>query len=93
MWKNLAKFVLKNRLLLLILLFAITVVMALFASKVKLSYEFAKAIPANNPKYLDYVSFKKKFGDDGNLLVIGVQTNRFFEKNNFEKYQQLHNNL
>jgi predicted RND superfamily exporter protein len=93
MWKNLAKFVLKNRLLLLILLFAITVVMALFASKVKLSYEFAKAIPANNPKYLDYVSFKKKFGDDGNLLVIGVQTNHFFEKNNFEKYQQLHNNL
>ena len=93
MWKSLAKFVLRNRLLLLILLFASTAVMAFFAGKIKLSYEFAKAIPADNPKYKDYISFKKKFGDDGNLLVIGVQTNHFFEKNNFETYTQLHNDL
>ena len=93
MWKSLAKFVLKNRLLLLILLFASTAVMAFFAGKIKLSYEFAKAIPVDNPKYKDYLSFKEKFGDDGNLLVIGVQTNHFFEKNNFETYRQLHNDL
>jgi len=93
MWKSLAKFVLKNRLLLLILLFAATAVMAFFASKIKLSYEFAKAIPVDNPKYKDYLSFKEKFGDDGNLLVIGVQTNHFFEKNNFQSYTQLHNDL
>ena len=79
MWKRLAKFVLKNRLLLLILLFASTAVMAFFASKIKLSYEFSKAIPVDNPKYQDYLSFKEKFGDDGNVLVIGVQTDHFFE--------------
>jgi uncharacterized protein len=93
MWKRLAKFVLKNRLLLLILLFASTAVMAFFAAKIKLSYEFAKAIPIDNPKYKDYLSFKEKFGDDGNLLVIGVQTTHFFEKNNFETYTQLYNDL
>ncbi|MEP6926201.1 MAG: MMPL family transporter [Ginsengibacter sp.] len=93
MWKSLAKFVLKSRLVLLILLFASTAVMAFFASKIKLSYEFAKAIPVDNPKYRDYLSFKEKFGDDGNLLVIGVQTNDFFEKNNFETYTQLYNDL
>jgi predicted RND superfamily exporter protein len=93
MWKSLAKFVLKNRLLLLILLFASSAVMAFFASKIKLSYEFAKAIPVDNPKYKDYLSFKEKFGDDGNLLVIGVQTDHFFEKNYFETYKQLHNDL
>src|SRR5664279_3451016 len=93
MWKSLAKFVLKNRLLLLIVLFASTAVMAFFAGKIKLSYEFAKAIPVDNPKYKDYLSFKEKFGDDGNLLVIGVQTNHFFEKNNFDTYTQLHNDL
>ena len=93
MWKSLAKFVLKNRLLLLILLFASTALMAFFASKIKLSYEFAKAIPVDNPKYKDYLSFKEKFGDDGNLLVIGVQTDHFFEKNNFQAYTHLNNDL
>src|SRR5664279_1177763 len=93
MWRRLAQFVLKNRLLLLILLFASTAVMAFFAVKIKLSYEFSKAITTDNPKYKDYLSFKNKFGDDGNLLVIGVQTDHFFEQNNFLAYTQLHNDL
>jgi uncharacterized protein len=78
MWKILANFVLKYRLVLLILMLALTSVMGYYASKVKLSYEFAKAIPVDNPKYQEYLSFKNKFGDDGNLLVIAVQTDSFF---------------
>jgi predicted RND superfamily exporter protein len=93
MWKHLAKFVLKNRLVLLILLLACTIVMAFCASNIKLNYEFSNAIPADNPKYKDYISFKNKFGDDGNLLVIGVQTDKFFEINNFESYRTLTNDL
>lgn len=90
MWQRLAQFVLKNRLLLLLVLFAATAVMAFFASKAKLSYEFSKAIPTDNPKYKDYLSFKQKFGDDGNLLVIGVQTDKLFEQNVFTAYTRLH---
>ncbi len=93
MWKRLAKFVLKNRIILLILLFACTGVMAFFAAKIKLSYEFSKAIPIDNPKYQDYLSFKNKFGDDGNLLVIGVQTDSFFGINNFKSFRDLNNDL
>ncbi|MEO8416401.1 MAG: MMPL family transporter [Ginsengibacter sp.] len=93
MWKRLAQFVLKNRLVLLTLLFVCTGLMAFYASKVKLSYEFSKAIPTDNSKYQDYLSFKKKFGDDGNLLVIGVQTGRFFELKNFESFKVLNNDL
>jgi predicted RND superfamily exporter protein len=86
MWQRLAKFVLKNRLVLLILLFACTGLMAFYASKIKLSYEFSKAIPTDNPKYQEYLSFKKKFGDDGTLLVIGVQTDSFFQLNNLNSF-------
>ena len=93
MWKRLAKFVLKNRLLLLILLFVVTAVMAFFASKIKLSYEFSKAVPLDNPKYQDYLSFKSKFGDDGNVLVVGVQTDQFFKIKNFEAFRTLNNEL
>ncbi|MEO6219933.1 MAG: MMPL family transporter, partial [Ginsengibacter sp.] len=93
MWKRLAKFVLENKFLLLIVLLAVTIAMAFFASKIKLSYEFAKAIPVDNPKYKDYLAFKEKFGDDGNLLVIGIQTDSFFLLNNFAAYQELNTSL
>ncbi|MEP7232554.1 MAG: MMPL family transporter [Ginsengibacter sp.] len=93
MWKRLATFVLENKFSLLIALLAVTIVMAFFASKIKLSYEFSKAIPVDNSKYKDYLEFKKKFGDDGNLLVIGVQTDNFFSLNNFAAYQELNSNL
>jgi predicted RND superfamily exporter protein len=93
MWKRLAKFVLKNRLALLIILMACTGLMAFYASKIKLSYEFSKAIPTDNPKYKDYLSFKEKFGDDGNLLVIGIQSDSFFVLNNFLAYRELNASL
>lgn len=93
MWKRLAKFVLKFRLALLVILLAATGIMAYFASKVKISYEFAKAIPTDNPKYQQYLSFREKFGEDGNLLVIGVQTDKFFNLNTFNAFSKLANEL
>lgn len=62
---------------LLFLLLAISVLMGFYASKVKLSYEFSKAIPTNNAKYKEYLGFKDKFGEDGNILVAGIQTDSF----------------
>ncbi|HEY5370305.1 MAG TPA: MMPL family transporter [Hanamia sp.] len=93
MWQHLAKLVLKNRLILLICLLVATLIMAFFASRIQLSYEFNNAIPVDNPKYEDYLSFRKKFGDDGNVLVIGVQTKDFFQLKNFTAFQKLNNGL
>jgi len=93
MWRRLATFVLKNRLVLLIILLAATGFMAYYAGKIKLSYEFSKAIPTDNPKYRQYLSFKSKFGDDGNLLVIGVQTVHFFDLPHFEGFRALTDSL
>jgi hypothetical protein len=45
MWQFLGQFILKYRLLLLLILLALTSFMAYHASKVELSYEFARAIP------------------------------------------------
>lgn len=93
MWIRLAKFVLQYRLPLLIILFSVTGVMAFFAGKVTLSYEFARAIPSENLKYKEYLLFKKKFGDDGNLLVIGVQDTNLFKLNNFKAFADLNKDL
>jgi predicted RND superfamily exporter protein len=93
MWQRLGNLVIKYRLGLLILLVAITGLMGYFTTKVKLSYEFARAIPIDNPKYKEYVSFQQKFGDDGNMLVVGIQTDKLFQLDVFNDYKTLHNEL
>jgi predicted RND superfamily exporter protein len=86
MWESLARLVLKFRLFLLLFLLAATGFMAYHASRVKLSYDFNSSIPTDNPKYIANLNFRKQFGDDGNLLVVGVQTDKLFEKEIFSGY-------
>ncbi|QJB41240.1 MMPL family transporter [Chitinophaga oryzae] len=93
MWQRLAGFVLKFRLPLLLLLLVATGVMAYFASKVQMSYDYVATIPHDNPKFLEYQEFKKKFGGDGNMLVLGVQTDKFFQADFFRDYLQLNHDL
>jgi uncharacterized protein len=89
MWEKIARFVLKNKITLLLLLAAATVFMGWHASKVQLSYEFVKAIPTDNPKYKDYQQFIKQFGEDGNMLVIGMVSNDLFGKESFFDYKSM----
>ncbi|HWR32197.1 MAG TPA: efflux RND transporter permease subunit [Chitinophagaceae bacterium] len=93
MWHNLGRFILKYRIYLLAVLIAASSFMAWHASRVQMSYDFSRAIPVNNPKYKAYQEFKKNFGEDGNLLVIGVQTEKFFDEKVFNDYALLMRNL
>ena len=67
--------------------------MAYKAKELQLSYEFANAIPTDHPKYKAYQEFRKKFGEDGNLLVIGIQTDKLFEEKIFNDYTRLVNDI
>lgn len=93
MWYKLGQFILRYRILLLILLLAATGVMGFFASKVTLSYEFTRAIPTDNIKYIEYQKFREKFGDDGNTLVFGIESKDFFTTKIFNEAAALHQNL
>lgn len=89
MWGRLALFILRFRWPLLVLTLAVTLFMGWQASKVQLSYEFTRAIPTDNPKYRAYQDFRKEFGEDGNLLVIGFQHDNLFEERIFNDYAAL----
>ena len=86
MWHNIAAFIIKFRIALLISLLVSTGIMGYFAAQVKLSYEFTSAVPIDNAKYIEYQNFRKQFGEDGNLMVIGVQTKEFFTPSFFNDY-------
>ena len=93
MWESTGRFVLKFRIVLMLVLIVSTAFMAWHASKVELSNEFARAIPLDNIKYIQYQSFKKTFGEDGNLLVIGMQTDHLFTDSIFNDYKRLNETL
>ena len=93
MWGSIAGFILKFRLWLLMLLAVACVFAGFEASKVELSYEYTRAIPTDNPKWLAYQNFRQKFGDDGNMLVMGLQTGNLFTKDFFNDYIRLNKEL
>lgn len=89
MWHNIAAFIIKFRIALLIILLLSTGVMGYYAVQVKISYDFTSAVPTDNPKYIEYQNFRKQFGEDGNLMVIGIQTKDFFKPDFFNDYAAL----
>ena len=93
MWYTLGKFILQFRLALLLLLIGATAVMGYFASQVKLSYDFSRAVPVDNPKYVAYQDFLQKFGGDGNILAIGIESNAFFTPAVFNAVGRFHQHL
>ena len=93
MWRKTGQFILAYRLPLLLILIASTALMGYWASKVELSYEFSRAIPVNHPANKTYQAFKQKYGQDGNLLVIGIQTPALFKEKIFNDYANLHRQL
>ena len=93
MWYKLAEFILKFKVYCLSFLLVITLVMGYFAAQVKLSYEFTKAIPDDNPKFVIYKDFVKKFGIDGATIVVGFTTNKMYTKEVFNQFHQLHQQI
>jgi predicted RND superfamily exporter protein len=93
MWEFIARLILKYRLFWLILLLSVTAFMGYHASRVQLSYDFTRTIPTDNPKYKEYQEFRKRFGDDGSLLVVAVQTDKLFQADVFADYVAMINKV
>lgn len=93
MWDTIARFIIKNRLSLILLVGLITIVMGFYASKVQLSYDFARTVPPNDPDMKELNAFKAQFGEDGNIIAIGLKDSSIYDLANFEAYRTLARNL
>ena len=93
MWIWISRFILRNKILLLVILAAITIFFGYQARRVEMSYEYALLLPKKDPAFQDYRNFVDKFGEEGNLIIIGVQDSNFFQYDNFRNWEELCNNL
>lgn len=88
-WRALGQLILRYRIFFLLAITAATFFFGYMAFKVQLSYEFTNAIPVNHPVNKTYQAFKQKYGQDGSLVVIGIQTDSFFRQDFFNRYTEL----
>jgi predicted RND superfamily exporter protein len=88
MWKYFSTILLRNKLAFTTGVSLLTIFMAYQAYRMELSYEFAKILPDNDSTFIEYQKFKKQFGEDGNVMVIGFQDKDLFQ---LEKFRDWHN--
>ena len=93
MWKRLGESILKNRIVLLLIILVGVAFMGYKGKDVELAFAGAKVLPVTDPAYVAYNQFKKQFGEDGTMLVLGIQTDKIFEKDFYNDWYQLGNDI
>lgn len=89
MWLKVSSIILRNKILLLSILAGITLFLGYHALKVEMSYEYASLLPQKDQAFKDYQKFVKVFGEEGNLIIIGIQDSNFFQIDRFNAWKQL----
>jgi len=89
MWANLTAFIIRNRIVFTVFIVGITAFMGYKAKDVQLSYDFPQVIPNTDPDFVDYMNFKKTFGEDGDLFIVGFQSKEVFKLDVFNNWRNL----
>ncbi len=89
MWTKVAHFIIKYKLPLTVLILIITAWMGYHARKAELSYDFRGTVPAHDPDQLFFNNFRKQFGEDGNIIALGLKDSSIYRYRNFEKLREL----
>lgn len=93
MWYKFADFILKYKVLLLVLIAILTGIFGYHLTQLKMSYTFTKNIPTDNPKYIAYQNFVKTYGEDGNTVMIGFESEDLFTPAKFKALNDLSTKL
>lgn len=93
MWSKFAKIILNYRIVVLLIIALITVFMIYQAQGLKLDYNYASLLPKTNKYYIEFEKFKKVFGADANVTIIGIKDEHFFEINKFNDWVILQDSI
>lgn len=93
MWKHFSAILLRNKITFTTVVLLITAFMGYQTSKVELSYDFAQILPDTDSTFIEYQNFKKHFGEDGNVMVMGFADKNLFQYEKFKDWHELSNTI
>jgi predicted RND superfamily exporter protein len=92
-WEFIAGKILRNRVIISIFIVIITIFLALQWKNVGMTYNEANLLPKNHIANKDYQKFLKTFGEEGNLVVIGIKDTTFFTPKAYKAWDEMMINL
>ena len=92
-WEFIAGIILRNRIFISVGIVMLTIFLAMQWKNVGMTYTEANLLPKNHQANKDYTQFLNVFGEEGNLVVIGIKDNRFFTPSAYKAWNELMTNL
>lgn len=92
-WELIARIVLRNRILMLSIIVVITALLALQWKNIHFTFTEANLLPDDNIVNIEYNAFLNKFGEEGNLVIIGVKDNTIFTPKAYASWSKMMNTL
>jgi predicted RND superfamily exporter protein len=89
MWSAFGRGILRYRGTVFISILILTIAAGYVATKIELSYSYARVLPEDDSSYIDYQKFTKLYGEDGNVLVLGFADKNIFELKKFAGWYAL----
>ncbi len=92
-WEFIARVILRNRIVILVGVILITALLALQWKNIKFTQTEANLIPADDQVNVDYNSFLKHFGEEGNLIIIATKDPKLFTPTVFKAWSEMIANI
>ena len=88
-WEFIARIILRNRVVFLSGIVIITILFAMQWKNIKFTQTEANLIPFDDQINVDYRSFLKNFGEEGNLVVIATKDPKLFTPKIYQAWESL----
>lgn len=88
-WTKIAGFLLRNRYLVLITIAIITGLLVTQMKYMRFSYTEANLLPTDHEVNIQYNKFLEIFGEEGNLIILGVKDSTIFTPAKFNAWNKL----
>ncbi len=92
-WPKVSRIILRNRILILLGIVGFTVFLALQWKNIRFSNTESNILPDDHPATIQYRSFTKIFGEEGNAIVLAIRDTALFTPKNFNRWNRLSKQL
>jgi len=92
-WEFIARIVLKNKIIIIGLILLLTAGLASQWPNIRFSFTEANLLPDNHIINEEYKAFLDEFGEEGNLIVVGVKDDVLFSPKVFAEWNSLMNDF
>lgn len=88
-WLRVSRIILRNRYLILIVIAGLTAFLVSQMQHMRFSYTEANLLPENHEVNVEYSQFLELFGEEGNLILLGIQDTTIFTPEKFNAWNKL----